>query len=270
MLLALLSAFLAAESLAAAPQRLPSLSTVIPQDLQSAFALPPEAEPVPSVPGVPLSAAAGARVLQEVRVDLPSLYNRHLRGPETVGEGGEKFTLSTQLDRKGDAYLSVQGEDWAEPWFFAIESGMEARWQSAGGAAYVATIDGSIFRRRFNNLLVVRDEKTGQEVLRRRLSDFFNSAAVLGETVTVGGKTYKLFYSHWLDFSRAPARFDRSSHGLCLLYDKSDDPRYHEYKSTPVRFEAVQGAEPAAVRLQDGQVLYLKLAEDGKTLVISD
>ncbi|MCX5794520.1 MAG: hypothetical protein NTY77_03375 [Elusimicrobia bacterium] len=276
MLPALLAAFLAAECLAAPGDRLPSLVQIIPQDLQSAFAVPATAGSIPTVPGVPLGAImrladpAPMRGSQVVKVDLQSLFNRHLKNAESFSPGQDAYTLSTQVDLKGDAYLSLQGRDWAYPYFFEFKAGMHARWRSADGKVYDASIDGSIFRRKFNNPLVIHEESTGREVYSRKLTDFFNAAAVQGETVAIGGNTYKAFYSYALDTSRYPAVFDQTAYGLCLLYDESDDPGYHDFKNYPIPFDAVKGDQPAAYRLHNGQVLYFKLAEDQKTLVISD
>jgi|GEM_PF-5179286 len=280
MIPAILSAFLAAECLASSGDRLPSVTVLIPQDLKTSFALPPAAADVPSVPGIPVGISVGSviriadtsqmRAKQVVRVDLHALFNRNLRNSETMGEGREKFYLSTQMNLKGDAFLSVQGEDWANPYFFQITSDMKDSWSSTAGTVYNVSIDGSIFRKKFNNLLVIQDGKTGREVLSRRLSDFFNSSYSSGQTVVIGGNTYKLFYSYSVDSSRYPAVFDKSSTGLCLLYDESKDPGYHIFQSYPIPFESVKGAQPAAYRLHGGQVLYFKLADDQKTLVISD
>lgn len=279
MIPALLAAFLAAECLAASPVKLAALEPAIPQDLRASFVLPAEAESR-LAPGLPMGAALGPiirvqapappRASQVVKVDLPALFNRHLRTVEIFSRGQDTFTLGTQVDLKGDAYLAVQGQDWTEPYFFKIKSDMQARWRSTSGTVYLASIDGSIFRRKFNNKLVIRDEAADQLVYSRRLTDFFGSAAVRGETVAIGGKTYRVFFSYLVEDSRNPIVFDRSAYGLCLLYDESDDPGYHDFKNYPIAFSAVQGPAPAAFRLQDGQVLYFRLADEGRTLVVSD
>jgi hypothetical protein len=280
MIPAIFSALLAAECLASPGDRLPDFATLIPQDLQGSFYVPASAAAVPVVPGLPMGIPMGAimriadpapmRSSQVVKVDLQSLFDRHLKTAESFSPGQNMYFLSTQVDLKGDAYLSIQGQNWAYPYFFKFKSDMHARWRSADGTIYDASIDGSIFRRKFNNLLVIRDERTDREVYSRKLTDFFNAAAVKGETVAIGGNTYKLFYSHALDSSRYPAVFDKSAYGLCLLYDESDDPDYHDFRNYPIPFAAVKGDQPAAYRLHNGQVLYFKLSEDQQTLVISD
>jgi hypothetical protein len=285
MTLAMLWAVLAAECLAAAPLQLPGLDGAVPQDLRVSFAPQAAAASVPSVAGVPLDLSAiglsigpaapvrdapPMRGSQVVRVDLPTLLNRHIKAAESMAAGRDKFYLSTQVDLKGEVFLSVQGRDWSEPYFFHINSGLQARWRSAEGALYAASIDGSLFRRKFNNRLVIREEGPGRQAFSRTLSDFFYSAYRQGEAAVIGGSVYRVFLSHVVDRSRSPAVFDRSAYGICLLYDESDDPGYHDIQPYPFPLAAVEGGRPAAFRFHDGQVLYFRLADDGRTLVISD
>jgi hypothetical protein len=285
MVSALLSMFLAAECLAAVPLRLPELDGAIPPDLSAAFAPQASAAAVSSVAGAPLDLSIFGMTIgpalparnpppmrgnQAVRVDLPSLLNRHIKGSGFLDAGGDKFYLSTQVDLKGEVFLSVQGQDWVEPNFFHIDSGLQARWRSADGGAFTASIDGSIFRWKFNNRLVIQDEGAGRQVFSRTLSDFFYSAYRQGEPAVIGGNTYRVFLSHVVDRSRSPAVFDKSAYGVCLLYDESEDPGYHDIQPYPLPLAAVQGGQPAAFRFHDGQVLYFRLADEGRTLVISD
>ena len=285
MLLGMLSALLTAGCLSAAPLRLPDLEGALPQDVRGSFSLQASAASVPSVPGVPLdlsvfgmSIGPAVRVpdpppmrgSQAVRVDLAALLNRHIKGAGSIGSGPEKFFLGTQVDLKGEVYLSVQGEEWPVPYFFPIEAGMDAHWQSSAGRRYRASIDGSIFRRKFNNYLVIDDEAAEKRVFKRRLSDFFYSAYRAGAPAAIGGSAYRIFLSYVVDASRSPAVFDQSAFGVCLLHDESDDPAYHDIQPYPFPLSAVKGERPAAFRFHGGQTLYFRLEDEGRTLVVSD
>jgi len=263
-----------ASGVSAAPPALPAL----PPGLWAPGGLAVEAPPVGGVPAVRGVAAAAVVRLYEappsrgsevVRVSLSELFNRHLKNAESFGQGEDRFFLSTQLSLKGDAFLAVQGTDWPEPIFYEFASGMEGSWRG-GRSSFQVSLDGSIFRRRFNNFLVITEGQDEKQVYKRRLSDFFYSAYRTGQDVAVGGRLYKIFVSYGIDTSRSPAVFDKDTLGICLLYDASTDADYHDFKSFPIPGASVKVGEPAAFRLQGGQVLFFQFSEDKKTLIVSD
>jgi len=268
---------LSARSSAASADWPPTALNTIPQlaGESPVLAAPRDLEGLSTPIGIPvdgvirLASGGQSRGTQVVRVDLGSIFNRHLKAAESFGDGAGKFFLSTQANLKGDAFLAVQKTDWADPIFFRFTSDLEGKW-SGNGTSYNATIDGSLFRRRFNNRLVIQDGKTQKDVYNRRLTDFFYSSYLTGQDVSIGGRNYKLFYSNQVDSSRSPAVFDKSTFGICLLYDESRDPSYHDMKSYPIPLDAIRGQQPVGYRLHGDQVLYFQLSDDGTTLVISD
>lgn len=214
-----------------------------------------------SVQGAPVR----GREPQTVSIDLAPLLDRHFKIVDSFGEGAGKVYLSAQLDLKGDGYLAVTSEAAAGPTLFKLERGMSGQW-SVDGRTYAANLSVSVFRKRLNNYIVVKDRATGKTRYDRRIIDLLQSTYGAGEHVAIGDKSYRLFYSHSVD--PATRTLDPAQTGLCLIYDQVGEGGDHNYKFYLIPAADVTGAAPVAYELE-GQTAFLRLDPVSSLLEIS-
>ncbi|HAM36278.1 MAG TPA: hypothetical protein DEB40_09450 [Elusimicrobia bacterium] len=258
-----------AAAAAAAPSSKPlSLPTAL-AGVKGVTYVPPAGDGVAAERAIRVSDNSSMRGSESVTVDLREIIHRHLTHSESFVHGGKKFYLSTQINMKGDGFLSVLAEGWEDPKFFKLDANMQGAW-SENGVDYLAEIDASLLRKRYNNYLLIRNQGNGKTLVKRKLSDFFFAGYRSGRDAVIGGRKYKVFFSNDVDTSVSPARPNKKVYGICLLFDKSDGKGYHDIKPYLISPEAIQGPKPVGYQLYNKQVLYFHLAADGYTLTISD
>ena len=203
-----------------------------------------------SIPGSP-AGGARRRPLPPLRsrdpesrsVALAPLLDRHFKAVDSFGAGAGKVYLSAQLDLKGEGYLAVASESSAAPTLFKLERGMSGQW-SVDGRRYSANLSVSVFRKRLNNYIVVKDQSSGELRYSRRIVELLESTYAAGESLVIAGKSYRLFYSHVVD--EAARKLDPSKTGLCFIYDDVSEGGEHDYKFYMIPAADLSGAAPSA------------------------
>lgn len=209
-----------------------------------------------------------ARQDAERRVDLGSLFNRQWTGAHSAAAGGTTLHLSVTFDLNGQAYVSVKADEWASPLFFKLERGLSGDWE-LGGARYRVGLDVNIFRSRLSNFIVVWRDGQARPVYKRRIRELLSAAYETGETVIIGGRSYKLFFSYNVDGYRKPPRLDEGRFGVVFVHDA--DPRgEHDFDPFIVPYAELAAGGLRRYPLYDGQPVGLRLLEDKTTLELYD
>ncbi|MBI3563658.1 MAG: hypothetical protein HY079_00520 [Elusimicrobia bacterium] len=218
------------------------------------FELPPGADAlVPAPPPAPPAAPGAAR-----RVDMAGLLDRHWSTTDAFDDAAGRTLVAGTLDLAGDGWL-VATPSGGSPVLVRIGAGMRGEWR-AGGRTYRVTLDVNIFRARLNNVIVVRDLATGDEVYRRRIIDLFRATYAAGLPVTLAGRDYRLFLAHMPDASRDPA-VPSDALGLCLIYDVKD-PSGRHVRYDFYRFPAESLKVPTSLSLFGGDRVLVRASAD--------
>lgn len=207
-----------------------------------------------------------------VSIALEPLLDRHFLTTDSFADGAGTTLLGGTLDLNGDGYLAVSppGPGSGPPglsttYFFKIERGMSGQWGD-GVRGYRVTLSVNFFRSRLANYIQIRDSSSGRLIWEKRINELFRMTYAAGESVTVAGRAYRLFYSSLPDLSRHPA-VPSVARGLCFIYDDTSNGGH--YKSYIVPVARIQGEAPTSYEMFGGDVVGLRVTPDLSLLEIS-
>jgi hypothetical protein len=200
----------------------------------------------------------------DASVELGKIFNQHETGAETASHNGKSVDLSITFDLNSDAYLSIKEASWGSPLFYKLEAGMGGAWRM-GGDIWAVNLDVNIFRQRINNYIVLRDRATGDKFYRKRIRSVLVKAFMRGQQITVGGKSYRVFFSYDLDDSKSPATPRDKVYGIVLVHD-SDPDGGHELENYVIPYADLKDGVVKIYELYDDQEVAMSLREDNLTL----
>ncbi|TBR25820.1 hypothetical protein EPO15_01460 [bacterium] len=191
-------------------------------------------------------------------LDLSAAFNKNWDADAfPTGEG--PAMVGTQFDAKGDAYLSVTLPHAQVATYYKYEAGMSAAWQ-VGNEVYEMWLDVSIFRARTSNFVMVKRRSDGRTVYKRRIKEILLRTYPKGQTVSIGGREYKVFFSFSL-IPGDPARTDVNNYTLALVTNVGSGGDL-DYRTYLIPFRDLQGSGTVSYTLYGGERIRLRARTD--------
>jgi len=249
----------------------PTLQERVAGVLPEGVELPPAPETPTAVPAPAPVAPVVAPVPVEVTVDLKELLNKHWVTTDSFGQGQDKVFISGQLNMsRKNPYLVVSVRSDPAPKFIKLERGMAGRF-TANNATYNVKLDVSMFRKPMNNYIVIEKSDSGK-MYRPRISELFEASYLAGKEISVGGRTYRLFYFNAIDTSQSPAVIDREKFAFGLIYEAKGG-KDRDFRLFFVPRQDIVGKFVAFKDNEDkvfgGMTLKFRVSEDFSTLEIT-
>ncbi|MDE2291237.1 MAG: hypothetical protein KGL53_04070 [Elusimicrobia bacterium] len=229
---------------------------------EGALALPMLSIPAAATPIMLLRPAAPAAG-PDATISLNDIFNRNWKAESYQTPAGPVW-LGTHFDFNGDAYLSVLLPHAMVPVLYKYERGMGGTWE-AGGETYQLSLDVSIFRSKTSNYVVVKRRSDGAKVYVRRIRDLLLSTYPLGRQMTIGGREYRLFFSHGVLHGN-PAHIDTQSYALVFVTNA--DPNGMDFRSYIIPFRDLDSGALVTYQLLDGAKVRLRAVKSSGELQV--
>lgn len=126
-------------------------------------------------------------------LDLAGLLNRQLKTSLTFTLGGKTVWLSGAFDRTQDAYVSILVDGQAPQFFNVKDLLTDPKSLAIGTAKYRLSLSPDLVDQ-LESEIVLTNEANRRDKQRVALEDMLSAISDTGESVQVGGETYKCFY----------------------------------------------------------------------------
>jgi len=132
---------------------------------------------------------------QAGELELPALYNRHLKTSLRYQLSGRTVWFSGAFDAGQNPFVSVL-VDGSAPLYFNVKALLHAdQHLTVGGARYTLSLSPNIFHK-MKSTINLKNDANSREAARFSVQAMLDAVSAAGSPVTVSGEAYKFYYAN--------------------------------------------------------------------------
>lgn len=132
---------------------------------------------------------------QTGELDLPALYNRHLKTSLRYQLSGRTVWFSGAFDAGQNPFVSVL-VDGAAPQYFNVKALLHTEQHLiVGGARYTLSLSPNIFHK-MKSTINLKNDANSREAARFSVQQMLDAVSAAGTPVTVSGQAYRFYYAN--------------------------------------------------------------------------